>query len=154
MTSSRWTAPPPARHRVGDVVAGLLDDDAVAAVARAAVREALARGARVRFLQVAAEEPAALAARDATPFAAALRALREAPRIPVTFETVAGEIGPTFVERSADASVLVVGRDGRPGESGTVAAYCQTHATCDVLTVNAEPSGVGQTRPGPSDTAG
>lgn len=140
------------------MVAGLLDDDTVTAVARAAVREALARGARVRFLQVAAEDDPA-AAREAAPFAAApfaaaLRALREAPQLPVTFETVAGEIGPTFVQRSADASVLVVGRDARPGEAGTVAAYCQTHATCDVLTVNPEPGGTGAARPEPSDTVG
>lgn len=153
MTASRWDSTPSARLRVGDVVAGLLDDDAVTAVARAAVREALARGARVRFLQVAAEDYPA-AARETAPFAAALRALREAPQLPVTFETVAGEIGPTFVQRSADASVLVVGRDGRPGEAGTVAAYCQTHATCDVLTVNPEPGGTGAARPEPSNTAG
>lgn len=143
MTPSRWASPPAAGHRVGDVVAGLLDDDAVTAVARAAVREALARGARVRFLQVTTDEPDPTSAGEVTPFAAALRALREAPRLPVTFETVAGEIGPTFVQRSADASVLVVGRDGRPGEPGTVAGYCQAHATCDVLTVNPESGAAG-----------
>ncbi|MCA0437551.1 MAG: universal stress protein [Austwickia sp.] len=136
MTTTRWPSQPARRVPVGDVVAGLAGDGAAGSVARAAVREAVARGARVRFLQVlrgglSADERAAC---DEATFTAALRALREAPRLAVTFEVVDGDPGPTFVRRSEGASVLVVAQDQRT-ETG-VAGYCLSHANCDVLTVH------------------
>lgn len=137
MMSARWPQGPTARRTpVGDVVAGLLNDEAAPAVAKAAVREAVARGARVRFLQVLAAgmSPEERATCEEATFTAALRALRESPRLPVTFEVVDGEAGPTFVRRSEGASVLVVGRD--TPDHDTVAGYCTVHAHCDVLTVN------------------
>lgn len=137
MANQRWG---PTESRTSpaapDVVAGLLAGVSSAAVAKAAVREAVSRGARVRFLQVirlgADEEERA--ASDEHTFAAALKAIREAPRVPVTFEVAEGDPGRILVDRSADASVLVVGTED-PGLPPAVAAYCQEHALCDVLTV-------------------
>lgn len=165
-----------------DVVAGLLSAHGAAAVARAAVKEAASRGARVRFLQVSSDvssdapasragptpqveadrsepveptapveqveqveqtvpvgqveapDPAAgtgaLQESNAT-FTAALRALREFPRVPVTFEVATGEPGAVLVERTRDAEILVLAAD-LPGD---VADYCRRHAACDILSV-------------------
>lgn len=137
MTTTRWPHQPAKRSPVGDVVAALAGDVSTAGVARAAVREAVARGARVRFLQVlhegmTTEERACC---EESTFTAALRALREAPRLPVMFEVVDGEPGPTYVRRSESASVLVVAQDALIDHDG-VASYCQAHAQCDVLTVH------------------
>lgn len=137
MTTTRWPSHPARRSPVGDVVAGLAADGAAPSVARAAVREAVSRGARVRFLQVlrGGLSPEERAASDEATFTAALRALREAPRLPVTFEVADGDPGPVFVRRSEGASVLVVAQDPRhPGDG--VAGYCLAHANCDVLTVH------------------
>lgn len=119
-----------------DVVAGLVNDGMATFVADAAVREAVHRGSRVRFVQVL---PTGLSAEDRTEmdvamFGVALRALRQQRRVPCTFETVEGEAGQTLVERSHGAAVLVVGRDA-PEVVEPVGKYCQEHAACDVLTV-------------------
>lgn len=139
-----------------DVVAGLLGPHGAHAVARAAVQEAASRGARVRFLQITspgARPPAGVAPaqepieahgelgaepviddRNAT-FTAALRALREFPRVPVTFEAAVGEPGAVLVEHTTDADILVLAA-GLPED---VAAYCRRHASCDILTVRPAP---------------
>jgi hypothetical protein len=119
-----------------DVVAGLVNDGMAPLVAGAAVREAVHRGSRVRFVQVL---PAGLSAEDRTEmdvamFGVALRALHRQRRVPCTFETVEGDAARTLVERSRGAAVLVVGRDA-PDTLGSVSKYCQEHACCDVLTV-------------------
>lgn len=119
-----------------DVVAGLVNDGMATLVAGAAVREAVHRGSRVRFVQVL---PAGLSAEDRTEmdvamFGVALRALHRQRRVPCTFETVEGDAALTLVERSRGAAVLVLGRDA-PGAEHTVGQYCQDHAGCDVLTV-------------------
>lgn len=136
--AERWEVQAARRPHVPDVVAGLLNNGSAAAVAKAAVREAVARGARVRFLQALREglSPEERASADEAVFSAALRALREAPRVPVTFEVAEGDAGQVFVDRSVEASVLVIGRD--PNREGGVAAYCLSHARCDVLTVQAD----------------
>jgi hypothetical protein len=123
-------------HVARDVVAGLVNDGMATLVAGAAVREAVHRGSRVRFVQVL---PAGLSAEDRTEmdvamFAVALRALHQQRRVPCTFETVEGDAALTLVERSRGAAVLVVGRDA-PGADHAVGKYCQDHAGCDVLTV-------------------
>jgi hypothetical protein len=119
-----------------DVVAGLVNDGMATLVARAAVREAVHRGSRVRFVQVL---PAGLSVQDRTEmdvamFGVALRALHRQRRVPCTFETVEGDAARTLVERSRGAAVLVVGRDA-PDTVSSVGKYCQEHAGCDVLTV-------------------
>jgi hypothetical protein len=119
-----------------DVVAGLVNDGMATLVACAAVREAVHRGSRVRFVQVL---PAGLSAEDRTEmdvamFGVALRALHRQRRVPCTFETVEGKAALTLVERSRGAAVLVVGRDA-PDSVDSVGKYCQEHAFCDVLTV-------------------
>ncbi len=139
-TTPRWpTTASSRRAAVPDVVAGLLNDNSATAVARAAVREAISRGARIRFVQVVREGMSAdeRATSDGATFSAALRALREAPRVPVTFEVIEGDAAATFVDRSDRASILVVGRDA-PDATGQIARYCQAHAHCDVLTVTPE----------------
>ena len=119
-----------------DVVAGLVNDGMATLVAGAAVREAVHRGSRVRFVQVL---PAGLSAEDRTEmdvamFGVALRALHRQRRVPCTFEIVEGDAARTLVERSRGAAVLVVGRDA-PDTVDSVGRYCQEHACCDVLTV-------------------
>ncbi len=120
-----------------DVVAGLLSAEGAQTVARAAVQEAATRGARVRFLQVVppvadgqAQVPEVVEETNAT-FTASLRALREYPRVPVTFEVAEGDPGEVLVEHTADAGVLVLSAS-LPAD---LAAYCHRHAHCDVLTV-------------------
>ncbi|GAB47845.1 universal stress protein [Mobilicoccus pelagius] len=127
-----------------DVVAGLVPGSAAAHVARAAVREAAARGARVRFVQVL--EPAASEAeRDdngASTFAAALKALRETSRVPVSFEIAVGEPGEVLSERSRSAGLLVIGDDDGCSRSDVV-RYCRAHAGCDVLCAAPATAGAG-----------
>ncbi len=123
----------------GDVIAGLVNNIMATAVAGAAVREAARRGARVRFLQVL---PAGLSTEDhatvaSVLFKVALQSLHGAHRVPCTFETVVGSAPETLVERSRDASLLVVGADDQ-NASIRVADYCQEHGQCDVMVV-AEP---------------
>jgi hypothetical protein len=123
-------------HHPRDVVAGLVNDGLATLVAGAAVREAVHRGARVRFIQVL---PTGLSAedrseRDVAMFGVALRALHRQRRVPCTFETVEGDAAQTLVERSRGAAVLVVGRD-LPDCVVRVGQYCQENACCDVLTV-------------------
>ena len=130
-------------HHPRDVVAGLVNDGFATHVAGAAVREAVHRGARVRFIQVL---PTGLSAedrsdRDVAMFGVALRALHRQRRVPCTFETVEGDPAQTLVERSRDAAVLVVGRDS-PDALVRVGQYCQEHACCDVLTVSGPDSRV------------
>ena len=134
-------------HHPRDVVAGLVNDGMATLVASAAVREAVHRGARVRFVQVM---PVGLSAEDRSEmdvamFGVALRALHRQRRVPCTFETVEGDAARMLVERSSGAAVLVVGRDS-PAAVLRVGQYCQEHASCDVLTVSGpdsqvEPSG-------------
>ena len=124
-------------HHPRDVVAGLVNDGMATLVASAAVREAVHRGARVRFVQVM---PAGLSAEDRSEmdvamFGVALRALHRQRRVPCTFETVEGDAAQMLVERSSGAAVLVVGRDA-PAAVVRVGQYCQEHASCDVLTVS------------------
>ena len=124
-------------HHQRDVVAGLVNDGMATLVASAAVREAVHRGARVRFVQVM---PPGLTAEDRTEmdgamFGVALRALHRQRRVPCTFETVEGDASRMLVERSTGAAVLVVGRDA-PAAVVRVGQYCQEHALCDVLTVS------------------
>jgi len=130
---SAGTQPP---NHPRDVVAGLVNDGMATLVARAAVREAVQRGTRVRFVQVM---PAGLTAEDRSDmdgamFGVALRAMHRQRRVPCTFETVEGDAARVLVERSTDAAVLVVGRDA-PAAVVRVGQYCQEHAQCDVLTV-------------------
>ncbi|GMA39391.1 hypothetical protein GCM10025883_14360 [Mobilicoccus caccae] len=118
-----------------DVVAGLVPGPSAGRVARAAVREAVGRGARVRFVQVlepGTDEKERDAGGELT-FAAALKALRESSRVPVSFEIAVGEAGPVLVQRSRGAGLLVVGSDD-PHEMSALAVYCLEHASCDVLT--------------------
>lgn len=124
-------------HHPRDVVAGLVNDGMAAVVAGAAVREAVHRAARVRFVQVL---PTGLSAEDRSEmddaiFGIALRALHRQRRVPCTFETVEGDAARRLVERSRGAAVLVVGRDA-PDAVVRVGQYCQEHACCDVLTVS------------------
>lgn len=124
------------KTHVPDVVAGLIHDGLAPLVAQAAVREAVRRGSRVRFLQVL---PAGLSEEDhsgveAALFGIAIKALHSQPRVPCTFESVVGTPAPTLVEQTRHAALLVVGHDA-PESEVAVAEYCQEHCACEVLVV-------------------
>jgi len=121
----------------GEVVAGLVDGPLARAVAAAAVREAVTRDARIRFLQVL---PAGLGAAAHTQaatvlFRLSMSSLAGGGMIPVTFETVVGTAPQMLVERSRAALLLVVGADV-PDARPAVASYCMEHCGCDVLIVS------------------
>lgn len=123
-----------------DVVAGLVHNGMAHLVALAAVREAVRRGSRVRFLQVL---PAGLsdeerAGVEAALFSIAIRALHAQPRVPCTFESVVGTPATTLVEQTRHAALLVVGQDTPESHESSqvpVAEYCQEHCECGVLVV-------------------
>ena len=153
MTSNKWDIATWGGGPIPDVVVALFPGASVTAVARAAVREASARGARLRFVQVhgvpvrSEGHPSASVGEDESTFAAALRALREYPRLPVTFESVdhGDDLEGMLIRRSRQAAVLVLGT-GSDAEH-ELAAHCQRHARCDVLLVRGpapEPEAVTQ----------
>jgi hypothetical protein len=123
-----------------DVVAALVHDGMAPLVAQAAVREAVRRGSRVRFLQVL---PEGLSEEDhagveAALFSIAIRALHGQPRVPCSFESVVGTPAATLVEQSRHAALLVVGQDApeaRTTPRVAVADYCQENCECEVLVV-------------------
>ena len=118
--------------RSGDVVAGLLNDGWAESVAKAAVTEAVRRGARLRFVQIVEEglSPDERAEADQATFRAAVHALRG---IPCRFEVVTGDPTPTLLELTRGAAALIVGTD--EGTARTIARRCVAHAECPVVTV-------------------
>lgn len=138
-----------ARPHVPDVVAGLVNDGSAFRVARAAVAEALRRGGRVRFVQVAGEGLSVEEREgvDRATFRAALRAMKGMRGVPCTFEVVDGDPAATLVERSRTAELLVVGSD-RQGAGHDVAERCAREAGCAVLTVDDTGSPPTPQRPG------
>ncbi|MDO5626951.1 MAG: universal stress protein [Mobilicoccus sp.] len=118
-----------------DVVAGMLPGPSAAKVAKTAVTEAASRGGRVRFLQVLGGNTEEKDSGEASTFAAALKALREVPGVPVSFEVSVGEPGRVIVERSRGAALLVIGGDD-PDVVDELRDYCVEHAPCEVLTVH------------------
>lgn len=119
-----------------EVVAGLVNDGSALAVAQAAVTEAVRLRAAIRFVQVLSPELDADAreSADAVTFQAALTALRGHSRIRCTFEVVTGDPALVLASRSHGSRALVLGEDRRESEA-VVAAYCQQHARCPVVTV-------------------
>jgi nucleotide-binding universal stress UspA family protein len=126
----------------GEVVAGLTSDGSLVKVARTAVDLAETLGARVRFVHVMVADrgvrsPAT--ASGSAAFAAAMAALRQGRKRGATFESLCGPAALTLVERSHKAIALVVADDPDEGlESGSVAAYCLSHARCPVRVVPRE----------------
>lgn len=119
-----------------EVVAGLVNDGSAAAVARAAVAEAVRQGAAIRFVQVLspALDAEARESADAVTFQAALRALRGHSRLRCTFEVVTGDPAVVLTSRANGSRALVVGED-RPTAETPVASHCRQHARCPVVTV-------------------
>ena len=117
-----------------DVVAGLLNDGHAESVARAAVKEALDRGARLRFIQVVGADlsPEARADADQATFRAAVRALRGVRGIPCRFEVVTGDPTSMLLELASAAAALVV---GAAAVDGALARDCLDHASCPVVSV-------------------
>ena len=114
MTGSKWALTPPLTGIAArDVVAGLLGLAGTHAVARAAAQEAASRGARVRFVHLVPDgtDPAQRDEADNASFAAALRALREFPRVPVTFEIAEGDPVLRHARRAvSDGRIVEVSR--------------------------------------------
>ncbi|MGI8949480.1 MAG: hypothetical protein ACR2FV_16200 [Ornithinimicrobium sp.] len=81
--------------------------------------------------------PSATTDAKATTFTTALRSLGPGDKQRVTFESPTGEAGPTLVQRSRRALVLVVGSDEStdPEVCGGIAAYCVARAHCQVHVV-------------------
>lgn len=133
LTTEQLTA---GRRATSEVIAGLVNDGSALPVARAAVKEAMARHLGVRFLQVVGPDldADARAEADAATFQTALVALRGHPRLRCTFEVVSGSPAHKLVERSRRAALLVVGED-QDGSGASVAAYCRQHAACTVQVV-------------------
>lgn len=136
MTIGASSTDQPLSH-AGDVVAGLVNNVLASAVGAAAFREAAARGARIRFLQVL---PPGMSADDhasaaSVLFDVALKSLQQTRRMPCIFETVVGTAPETLVELSRGAALLVVGADA-PDAEIRVADYCEQHCEWDVLVVS------------------
>jgi len=126
--------------RIGEVLAGVINDGSAAAVAAAAVRIARELRARVRFIQVLPDTltAEARAEAEAALFSITLRALHGRPRVQATFESPTGDPARVLVARSRTAIRLVVGADqAHLDHEGTVAAYCLSHAACPVQIVTA-----------------
>lgn len=126
----------PARQPT-EVIAVLADDVDAFAVARAAVREAVTRGAPIRFLQVVPghlDDEACSLAEEAM-FRAGLRALRGNPRTHSLFEVVRTEVATAVRARSRDAALVVVGADGERWGPRSLAEQCRMAAACPVRNV-------------------
>ncbi len=117
-----------------DVIARLVDDGQAQSVAEAAVAEAVARGARVRFVQVvdAGLTPEDQCRSDQATFGAALRALRGSRGIPCRFELVTGDPTGTLLELAEAASAIVVGAESG---DGILVQQCRQHSDCQIVTV-------------------
>lgn len=127
----------PARTKVSEVVAGLVNDGSARRVALAGIDHALARGMSVSFVHVvsdAAQRQGAEDLGDAT-FAAVLDAMRGHGRVRCAFEVVRGDPERVLVERSRTAALLVIGSDTSTSRA-SIAEYCRLHAGCTVLTVD------------------
>lgn len=120
-----------------EVLGVLVDDGSADLVAAAAVQEAVARQAPVRFLQVvpARLDDEARSLAEEGMFRAGLHALRGHPRTPSVFEVVRDQTAPTIRTRSRDACLVVVAVDqpqpGRP----SLADQCLKASRCPVRTV-------------------
>ncbi len=121
----------------GEVVAGLVDGPLATAVAAATVREAVARGARIRFLQILPADLGVAAHTKAASFlfTIATTALAGVAMMRVTFETIVGPTPQMLVERSRGALLLVIGADA-PGAWPAVASYCLEHVEGQLLVVS------------------
>jgi hypothetical protein len=120
LTAGRGAAPK--RPTVPDVVAGLVNGGSAYAVARAAVEAAVARGARVRFVQV---PPPGLDVEerhdaDRTTFREALRAMHGLPKVACSFELVDGAPGCSWSATTSRGP----GTTWPPGASSRPAATC------------------------------
>lgn len=71
-------------------------------------------------------------------------ALTASPQVPWSLDVVQGPAGPTLVDRSRDASLLVLGTGGHVGVRriliGSVSHYVLSHAVPPVVAVRAQPA--------------
>ena len=137
------------------IVVGIDDSPAGRAALRWAADEAQLRGAELKVLHIwqvdvsvsmsGAEIPWAAFEDDAEATAKAVVAEtigeNDADGQPRKIDLVQGAPGPTLVEASRDAAMLVVGTQVHTGISrvlfGSVSHYCLTHASCVVVAVPA-----------------
>lgn len=135
-----------------EIVVGFDGSAGSAAALRWAAGQSRLSGAPVRVVhtwrQPSAEEyaggielrhlTAQNARRDAQAWAA--EALGDlATGLSIEVDVIEGEAGPVLVERSRDASLLVVGTREHTGlrrlVSGSISHYCLSHATCPIVAV-------------------
>ncbi len=115
----------------------LVDAGSAGTVASIAVKEAVARQAPVRFLQIV---PAYLddegrSLTEESMFRAGLHALRGHPRTHSVFEVVRSHLSTVVRSRSRDAVLVVVGFDEQRLDSRSLADQCLKAARCPVRIV-------------------
>ncbi|MCZ7456271.1 universal stress protein [Streptomyces sp. WMMC940] len=131
----------------GAVVVGVADTEGQAVLAHRAAEEANHRGARL-FVMHAAEWPssAGSAAPDDEPYLQRIERVtapiiesvrREHPQLDVVPDRVIGSPASALLDRSADASLIVLGHRGSGGfprlPLGSVSLQVATHSQCPVL---------------------
>jgi hypothetical protein len=115
-----------------EVLALLIDAGSAGTVASIAVKEAVARQAPVRFLQIVPahldDEGRSLV--EESMFRAGLHALRGHPRTHSVFEVVRSHLSTVVRSRSRDAVLVVVGVDEQRVGSRSLADQCLEAARC------------------------
>ena len=115
----------------------LVDDGSAGRVAGAAVHEAVARKASVRFLQIVPghlDDDGASTAEE-TLFRAGLHALRGHPRTHSVFEVVRNDLSAVIRARSRHAALVVVGANLQPAARQSLTDQCLAASRCPVLSV-------------------
>lgn len=130
------------------VLVGVEQGDNQDAVVRYAARHASAHGRPLRLLHAAEKSPPTGAEQRSSPVERSVPAVlapmaqlveSEFPDVVVTAEVAAGRPAATLVERSGEASWLVIGHRGSGGFArlplGSVSWQVATHARCPVVVV-------------------
>ncbi|MER7665447.1 universal stress protein [Streptomyces sp. NPDC096193] len=139
------------QRMTGAVVVGVVDAEQQRLVVRRAAEEAIRRGTDLRILHAVewplppgSTESAGKAAtnvehaeRVIAPFAEAIN--HQFPELEVVPDLVSGSPAPALIDRSSEASVIVVGHRGTGGfprlPLGSVSLQVATHSACPVLVV-------------------
>ncbi len=137
-TVERAGEPPSVPPAHAEVVVGILDDRGAVPLVHAALAEATARHASIRVVRVlplGAAQHEVLSA-DSLAYAVTRAAGEDGVTVPSRFEVAVGDPVEVLLERTRDATLLVVGTDR---DGSTVAQRCRADAQCSVLVVGGPP---------------
>jgi len=126
--------PPTPDH--AEVVVGILDDLGAVPLVHAALAEATARHASIRVVRVlplGSGTPEVMNA-DSLAYAVTRAAGEDGVAVPSRFEIAVGDPVEVLLDRTRDATLLVVGTDR---DGSTVAQRCRADAQCTVMVVEA-----------------